>query len=279
MKNQPVKKILENFSKIELDSLPQMFFPYSNELLRKASTLYEKVKSDHLFDNEMRQLALLQYLNFCVSWIENHYKTLFILCVDIFELSSDNVMDKIDRKLSFAELHSFSSSNVTFGSLAAEYVNFQNIYDIEHIFTKMLIDCQHPNNVVKGSFFTNVTHAISVLREFSNSLSNEELDQISTKNPHLDLIKIKSYPEIFYNFIRDLFEFRHMAVHDTYTLLDDPQKIEQVTNLISGFESLSSYLISFEISLISMLTGKENDQIQNMIKTVRRLEGHYYFDD
>ena len=185
--NQNVDEKFTTHIMIQIDRLQSL-----SDIMSKIENFTD---SENIINNSRKN-----YLINLVSFFETWMRRLFIKMIDKYDLNSYRVAEQINRKIKFKDLIEISKTPIGMGELMAEFINFQNLSDIDKFFSAMF---------------------------------NENfLEQIKlTENTGM-----KPLPDGYYKTIKKGLECRHEIVHNFINNIQISREfIKNFSNIITAF--------------------------------------------
>jgi len=199
-----------------LDSLDYII--YSSELILEKLLELQKLYEEYNYPKEKTREILTaiayakqQYIITMVSGIEHFFKDLLIDLIDEDLVDLSRLRDKFELD----DVVKLKKGNVSLGELIAKNYNFQNLDEINRVYSKIL----------KISFYEKLREVIKT-PEYKRDISYLRLN------------------EDFYPLINEVIEIRHKNIHDldlSYEI--DLKKLEKIGHQINSLGLATAWLL------------------------------------
>ncbi len=188
-----------------------------NNLYKKYSYPTRKIDDNLITISYAKQ----QFIISMVSAIEHFFKDLLIDLIDEDLVDISELKDKY--KLN--DIIKLKKGNVSLGELVAKNYNFQNLNEINKIYSKIL------KSKININFYDKLREIIKT-PEYERDISYLRLT------------------EDFYKIIRDVIEFRHKCIHDSELFFEiDLETLKKFSHEIQSFALATAWLLDEHLNI------------------------------
>lgn len=203
------------------------------DFIKNMKTIHSSIE-ENILEVEINFHSLLNAVTNIISFIESHFKYLFLICVDDFKFSIE-YLSSVKSSLTFNDLYYVFESKITMGRILSNYYNFQKLEDIQKVFSDLL--------KTEGLYFAHLQNYFVEVKFVS----------------HIE------FKGTLHEYFDDLLKIRHQFIHDYSSIKYSDDLYSKLSHMVESFDFIFFGMAIFEARQIANLSDHDFKDILNKI--------------